>query len=273
MGFFKTLFTGKEDTPEEKEQERQRNDFDMFKYDGIQAMRIGQTDFAIQCLQHALDIHDDLETRQHLANALLRRDDFDGAIHQLTHLVALDPENESFAISLAELYYQQEDYEHATEASDGAAAQFPHLPQPHHILAKIYRAEGKLIEAVGEATVAISLDANFDEAYQLRASILAEMGQYAEAEADADHVLAGNADADVALKIKAQCLQVGGHADEAEHIYRHLIDLNPFDTDAYRLLGLLLIQQGRKEEAANLAKEALASDPEAMEGMTGKFEN
>ena len=273
MGFFKTLFTGKEDTDEEQAEERQRNDFDMFKYDGIQALRIGQTDFGIACLQRALDIHDDPEARQHLVNALLRADNLDGAIQHLAHLVASDPDNQSLAISLAELYYQHEEYERATETSRDAATRFPDLPQPHLIMAKVCRAEGKLIEAVGEATVAISLDATFDEAYQLRASILAEMGQYAEAEADADHVLAANADADEALKIKAQCLQAAGHADEAEHVYRRLIELNPFDTEAYHLLGLLLMQQGRKDEAAALAKEALASAPDAMEGITGTFEN
>ncbi len=273
MGFFKTLFTGKEDTPEEKAQEKQRNDFDMFKYDSIQALHMRQTDFAIACLNHALDIHDDAETRQHLANAYLANDDIDNAIDQLKRLINLQPDNPAFAISLAELQYQREQYEEAQETCREAIGHFATLAQPHHILAKISQAHDDLIQAVAEATIAISLQDDLHEAYMLRAAVLGKMGQYQEAETDADKVLALMPDNDEALTIKAQCCVATQRTDEAEQIYRQIINVNPFHADAYIHLGQLLMKQGRTDEATQLAEEALQNVPEQMARINGSFSN
>ncbi len=138
-----------------------------------------------------------------------------------------------------------------------------------HIIA----AHGNLIEAVAEATIAISKQDDFAEAYLLRAAILAKMGQYAEAETDADKVLTIMSDNDEALTIKAQCCIATGRADEAEQTYRQIIGINPFHADAYISLGQLLMQQGRTEEATRLAEEALQNVPEQMEGISGNFSN
>ena len=47
MGFFKSFFSGKPDNPlAEQEKTRQKN-FDIFKYDGIRAQRMGRQDYAI----------------------------------------------------------------------------------------------------------------------------------------------------------------------------------------------------------------------------------
>ena len=66
MGFFKTLFSGKEESEEEKDAKRQENNFDVLKFDGIQALRIGRADYAIACLTHALDIKADAEAQTYL---------------------------------------------------------------------------------------------------------------------------------------------------------------------------------------------------------------
>lgn len=273
MGFFKTLFTGREDSPEEKAEQQQRNDFDMFKYDGIQALRIGQVDFGIECLRRAIDIHDDLEARQHLANALLRKDDLDGAIEQLQHLVGMQPDEPSLAVSLAELYFQEERYEDATDICHDTIDKFSDMAQPHFILAKVKRAQGDMLGAVAEATIAISMDADFDSAYLLRAGLLADMGQSREAEADVAHLLSINPDSEDALAVKAICCAADSEVDEAEKCYRHIIQLNPFNADAYIRLGQLLMQQGRTDEATSLAEEALQYAPEQMETINGKFES
>ncbi|MBQ9176382.1 MAG: tetratricopeptide repeat protein [Bacteroidaceae bacterium] len=273
MGFFKTLFTGKEDTAEQKAEERRQGDFDMFKYDGIQALRIGQVDFGIACLQRAISIHDDIEARQHLANALLRKDDLDGAIKQLQHLASIRPDEPSVAITLAELYFQQEQYEEALSICNDATDKFADMAQPHFIKAKVKRVQGDLLSAVAEATIAISKDDNFVNAYLLRAGILADMGQNHEAEADVAHILSLSPDDEDALAIKAKCCAAAARADEAEECYRHIIELNPFNAEAYLHLGQLLMQQGRTDEATHLAEEALQYAPQQMETINGKFES
>ena len=42
MGFLKTLFGGREESPEEKAEKRREREFDVLKYDGVRARKIGE---------------------------------------------------------------------------------------------------------------------------------------------------------------------------------------------------------------------------------------
>ena len=53
MGIFSSLFGGNKKTEEEK-------NFDILKYDGIRAMRIGKLTYALKCFEEATAIQEDL---------------------------------------------------------------------------------------------------------------------------------------------------------------------------------------------------------------------
>ena len=108
MGFFKSLFTGKEETEEEKQEQQKQNQFDVFKYDGIQAQRIGKIDYALECFRRALDLQDDTETRVIYANALIAKDDLEAGAAQLEKVREKDPETIDVLLTLADLYFQLE---------------------------------------------------------------------------------------------------------------------------------------------------------------------
>ena len=82
MNILKALFGGSEETPEEKQKADEIRRFDMFKYDGVRAAKMGQTDYAVKCYREALKIHEDLEVRDYLSQALIRMGEFDGAREQ-----------------------------------------------------------------------------------------------------------------------------------------------------------------------------------------------
>ena len=67
MGIFSSLFGGNK-TPEENKEKN----FDILKYDGIRAMRIGKLTYALKCFEEATAIKEDLETMQHQANTYVR---------------------------------------------------------------------------------------------------------------------------------------------------------------------------------------------------------
>ena len=54
MNILKALFGGSEETPEEKQKADEIRRFDMFKYDGVRAAKMGQTDYAVKCYREAL---------------------------------------------------------------------------------------------------------------------------------------------------------------------------------------------------------------------------
>lgn len=84
MNFFKSLFGKKEEeAPEKKQQEEAARNFDVLKYDGVRALRSGETAYAIECFNHALELHDDLEVRDYLSQALIRNNELLPAYEQL----------------------------------------------------------------------------------------------------------------------------------------------------------------------------------------------
>ena len=88
MNFFKALFGGSEETPEQKQQADETRKFDMFKYDGVKAAKMGQHDYAVKCYKEALKIREDLEVRDYLAQSLIRTGQLAEAYEQLETLAA-----------------------------------------------------------------------------------------------------------------------------------------------------------------------------------------
>ena len=76
MNFLKALFGGKEENSEEKRQADEQKNFDILKYDGVKALKTGQWQQAIRCLNHALNIREDLECHDYLSQALLQNNEF-----------------------------------------------------------------------------------------------------------------------------------------------------------------------------------------------------
>ena len=54
--FFKSFFSGKSETPESEKQKNDQKNFEIFKYDGLRAQRMGRPDYAVKCFIEALAI-------------------------------------------------------------------------------------------------------------------------------------------------------------------------------------------------------------------------
>ena len=65
--FFKSFFSGKSETPESEKQKNDRKRFEIFKYDGLRAQRMGRPDYAVKCFTEALAIEEDFETMGYLS--------------------------------------------------------------------------------------------------------------------------------------------------------------------------------------------------------------
>ena len=57
--FFKSFFSGKSETPESENRKNDRKRFEIFKYDGLRAQRMGRPDYAVKCFTEALAIEED----------------------------------------------------------------------------------------------------------------------------------------------------------------------------------------------------------------------
>lgn len=110
MGFFKKLFGGRADSPEDDRKEQETRNFDMLKYDGVKAMHMGETDYAVKCFNRALEMREDLEVRDYLSQTLIRTGELLPAYEQLQKLAEAEPDNKQIFVRMADVAYMMEDY-------------------------------------------------------------------------------------------------------------------------------------------------------------------
>jgi tetratricopeptide (TPR) repeat protein len=254
MGIFSSLFGGSKKTEEEK-------NFDILKYDGIRAMRIGKLAYALKCFEEATAIQEDLETMQHQANTYIRVNRMDEARALMIRMTELAPEQPIVFQSLASLCYMQEDYRAMNEACQKALALDDQDPATFFLSAKSYVGMNNGIQAIAMLTKAIMLNEEFAEAYQMRAEILWAMRQAKDANEDIEKLLAMNPEDESALLLKGEILAVSGEEEKALELMNQVLELNPFNEKAYLLKGSYFLLKKEFDKAIAVYDDALEINP------------
>lgn len=256
MGIFSSLFGGNKKTEDNKEK-----NFDILKYDGIRAMRIGKLTYAIKCLEEATAIQEDLETMQHLVNVYIRVNQMDDARRLMNRMTELAPDQPLVFQSLASLCYMQEDYAGMNEACQKALALDDQNANHYFLSAKAAVGLKNGIQAIAMLTKAIMLNETFTEAYQMRAEILWAMRQAKDALEDIEKLLEMNPEDENALLLKGEILAVGGEEEQAMGLIDQVLALNPFCEKAYLLKGNYFLAQKEFDKAIEVYNEALEINP------------
>ena len=256
MGIFSSLFGGS-NSPE-KETEKK---FDILKYDGIRAMRIGKLTYAIKCFEEATTLREDLETMTYQANAYARLDRMDDARNILERAAQLEPRQATTYLSLANLCYITEDYVAMNKACQEALTLDANLASAHFLSAKASLALGNGIQAIASLTRAIVLDETYVEAYQLRAEVLWQMRQVKDASEDINRLLEMNPEDENALLLKAELVAAEGRGEEALNILDEVLALNPFCEKAYLLKGNYFFAIKELDRSIAVYDEAIEINP------------
>lgn len=259
--FLKTFFTGKnEDTKDDKEKNDNKN-FELFKYDGLRAQRMGQLDYAVKCFNKALAIKEDFETISYLANTQIQLGNLEDARTNLKLMTELEPKLVSTFITLANVCFMLVAYEEMKTYSQKAVEQDETNPVPYLLLAKAEKGLKEEINAIAHLTKAIQLKEDFTDAYLMRAEILLDMNQYAEALKDVESILNQTPDEENALLLRAKIKEATGKVEEAQKDYTEITEINPFNEQAYLSLGQLLISEKKFSEAIERFDEAIEINP------------
>lgn len=254
MGIFSSLFGGSKKTEEEK-------NFDILKYDGIRAMRIGKLTYALKCFEEATAIQEDLETMQHQANTYIRVNRMDDARQLMNRMSEIASDQPSVFQSLASLCYMQEDYKGMDEACRKALALNDQDPATYFLSAKAAVGLSNGIQAIAMLTKAIMLNEEFVEAYQMRAEILWTMRQAKDANEDIEKLLNMNPEDENALLLKGEILAVSGQEEQALELIDQVLALNPFSEKAYILKGSYFLAKQAFDKALGVYDEALEINP------------
>lgn len=266
MGFFKSFFSGKPASAEEEKQKNIQKNFEIFKYDGMRAQRMGRADYAIQCYTEALALQEDFETMGYLAQVYVQTNALDEARRLLERMTGIEPEHLSTYLTLANVCFLTEDYQAMASAATQAIALDENNAVAHYLLGKACNGQEDSLMCIAHLTKAIVLKDDFTEARLLRAETLVKMQQYHEAMKDIDAILAQDADDESALLLRGKVKEATGAAEDAETDYRYVIELNPFNEQAFLHLAQLYITQKKLNEAIEMLDEAIELNPGFAQG-------
>lgn len=271
MGFWNALFGGKELSPEDEKKLQEAKKFDLMKYDGVKAMKIGQAGYAVRCFREALKLKEDLELHDYLSQALIRVGELGEAIDELKVLAEAEPTNPSIQLRIAQVAYMQEDYAMMKEASQQAIQLDETNAQARYLNAEACLGQGNIVGAVAMLTKAISLKADYADAYLLRAQTLLKMGEAEVADADAAWLIHNVGAHEDVLLLKARIETAKGNAEQAIKVYDLVTEVNPFAIDAFRERGKLKFDAGDKEGAEADMQKVLELDPNALADVNGDY--
>lgn len=259
--------------PEEQQKEQEAKKYDLLKYDGVKAMKIGQTDYAIRCFQEALKLNDsDLEVRDYLSQVLLRKGDLDGALEQLQSLLAnFTGDKGPILERIAQIAYMKEDYDTMSQTCEQYIQLAPDAPQAYYLFHHSLLHKSNPVAAIAMLTKAIVLNPNFAEAYLSRAQILLGMGDLNAADNDASWLIEHVGAQDDVLLLKARIEARKGNTEQAIKLYDDLTEVNPFSIEAYRERGQLKFDSGDKAGAEADMQKVLELNPNQLANVSGDY--
>lgn len=272
MGFWKTFFGGEPDSPEEEKKNAEAKNFDLLKYDGVKALRIHQTDYAIRCFREALKIQDDAETHDYLQRALIADGQLPEALDELKTMLTLQPGNVAIMIQAAHVTFMLEDYTQMASYCQQALDVNTDNTTAHYLMAQALLGQRDAVKAIAHLTQAIALDEQRGEARLLRAQTLLSMGELKGAREDTDWLLDHTDDHEDVLLMAARLATAEGKTDEALSIYNKVEELNPFQLDALRERGRLKMDMGDKQGAEDDMRKLLELNPGELDGANGEYQ-
>ena len=247
--FFKSFFSGKSETPESEKQKNDQKNFEIFKYDGLRAQRMGRPDYAVKCFIEALAIKEEFETMGYLSQLYIQMGETAKARELLEKMAAMEPDVTSTFLTAANK---------AIAIEEGNAV-------AHYLLGKARKGQDDDLMTIAHLTKAITLKDDFIEARLLRAEALMNLKQYKDMMEDIDAVLAQNPEEETAMLLRGKVKEADGKDEEAEEDYKLVTEINPFNEQAYLYLGQLYINQKKLTEAIGLFDEAIELNPNFAE--------
>ena len=272
MGFWKTFFGGEEENPEKKKKDAEAKNFDLLKYDGVKATRIGQLDYAVKCFREALKLRDDMETHDYLQRTLTSAGRLDEAIEELKTMIAKAPDNMAILLQAAHVAYMQEDYDAMTAFCEQALSVDADNAMASFMMARALLGKDDLVGGIARLTKAIAQDESLGDARLLRAQVLMRMGDIDGAMKDADWLLHHTEAQEDVLLLVARLQHAKGNDDIALTTYGLVIELNPFQIDAYSERGKIRFDRGDKQGAEEDMQKVLELNPHALDSISGDYE-
>ncbi|MDR1645492.1 MAG: tetratricopeptide repeat protein [Tannerellaceae bacterium] len=265
--FLKSLFSSSGTAAQTKKEQK---DFDVFKYDGLRAMRIGQVRYAVKCYEEALKIKEDKEVLQFLAAAYASLNETDEALRVIARFVESEPDDIPMRLMRASLFFQMAREQEAIDECLRVIAIDAAQPAAWFLMGRAKRNCKDPDGAIADLTQAITLKDDYADAYLLRGEILFEAHQAEKALLDAGTLIALLPEDEAAYLLRGRIREHLGDMAAAADDYNKVVHLNPFNEDASLASALLLIKAEKPDAAIALFDELLELNPDLAQAYRGR---
>lgn len=280
MNFLKKIFgvasESKEPTKEELKAENEKN-FDILKYDGVKALRIGNCGYAVECLTRALGIKEDLEAVDYLSQAYYGLGEYALAYQQLEKMAEAQPDNVGIFLRMANVAYVMADYVVMSAACEKALLVDSRSSEALYLYARACVGTGDTTNAVAMLTKAIDIQPEYGDAYLLRGEVYLDSGSLDDADADAMFLLGKYPDNEETLLLKANVERLRNNSELAIEYYGKVLEVNPFSKDAYKyraeLRDAIGDAEGAKGDRAHLDEILSGEDGGAKQDIEAQVKN
>jgi tetratricopeptide (TPR) repeat protein len=267
----KSFFSSSESgNPADVQAKNEQKNFDVFKYDGIRALRMGQAQYAVRCFKEALKIKEDEEVMQFLITACVALHETDEALETANRLVERSPGNVHALLTRAGLFHQAEQEQEAIadcrrviEADDSHAVAW-------FLMGRARKSLKDLPGAIDDLTQAIARKEDFADARLLRAEACFESKQPEKALLDVEILIASAPEEEAGYLLRGRIHEYLGDLSAAADDYEQVAALNPFNEESLLLKGSLLIKEGKTDEAIAFFDEVIELAPELAQAYRGR---
>jgi len=185
---------------------------------------------------------------------------FDKALQEWQLALAQKPDNVVTMNALGILYTRLDRHEDAEAIFEQAIAAKPLWGDSHFSHALLLQKTGHLPEALLEFKAGVTLSPLSAPAHRWYGEALLQNEQWAEAAEQFKQAVALDPTLEALHDLSEVYILLGRNAD-AEPVMRRIITQFPYDSSAHLMLGNLLEQAHKREEAANEFRAVLGSDP------------
>ena len=248
--FFTSLFSSssvEESTDGISKSDRKK--FDILKYDGVRAQKIGKLPYAIKCFTEALAIQEDLETMSYLVGAYTMIHEPEKALDVLDKMVVINPEQLNTLFTRVSVLFLLNREEDAIEECNRIIGYDSSNHLAFYLMSRARRNKGDFDSALVDITKAIELKDDFSDAYLLRSEIYLKKENGTSALEDVEAVIAREGEEENAYLLRGIVHVFLKNVPAAEEDFNKVLELNPFNEEASFRLSELLITSERLDEA------------------------
>jgi tetratricopeptide (TPR) repeat protein len=200
---------------------------------------------------------------EYLASAALLDNSYEEFEQYSKEIIKINPGNLRARMNLAEHYIIRGKLQDAVNELTEIKEKLPSYPRVNHLLARVYLAQGDLVEAKKMAQLELKMNPNLDSAFYIVGEVYRQAREYREAVSNFEKAVSKNGKSVEALMGLAWIRLNQNLASEALDLYTRAVKIEPNNAEIHRQLGMTYKSLGQRAMAKEKLEDYLKLNPAA----------